>query len=96
MNWKKLFKQKNGKLYWKISRGNKTAGSEAGTNHGDGYKTVRVNGRAHYVHKIVKEMTTGRSTRKDIDHKNKNRSDNRPSNLRAVNRSTNNRNRRFS
>jgi ribosomal protein L19E len=52
--WSKLFTRKGGKLYWKESRGRKAAGSEAGTNHGDGYKTVRIDGKAVYVHRIVK------------------------------------------
>jgi hypothetical protein len=51
--WQKLFKLKNGQLVWKESRGRKAAGSIAGTNHGDGYKTVRIDGKAHYVHRIV-------------------------------------------
>jgi len=95
MKWRSLFTHKKGKLYWKASKGNRKAGSEAGTNHGDGYKTVRLDGKAYFVHKIVKAITTGRSTTKEIDHKNRNRSDNRPSNLRAVSRSKNNKNRRF-
>jgi len=93
--WKKLFKQQGGKLYWKESRGRKAAGSEAGTNHGDGYKTVRIDGKAHYVHRIVKEMTTGKKIRTgDVDHKDRNRSNNSPTNLRKVSRSDNNKNRR--
>jgi len=93
--WKKLFKQKGGKLYWKASRGRKAAGSEAGTNHGDGYKTVRIDGKAHYVHRIVKEITTGKKIRKgDVDHKDRDRSNNSPTNLRKVSRSENNKNRR--
>jgi len=93
--WKKLFTQKGGKLYWKESRGRKAAGSEAGTNHGDGYKTVRIDGKAHYVHRIVKEITTGKKIRSgDVDHKDRNRSNNSPTNLKKATRSENNRNRR--
>ena len=92
--WKKLFKVKGGNLYWKEARGRKAAGSLAGTNHGDGYKTVRIDGKAHYVHRVVKEITTGKKIRSgDVDHKNRDRSDNRPSNLRRATRSENNRNR---
>ena len=92
--WNKLFTRKGGKLYWKESRGRKAAGSEAGTNHGDGYKTVRINGKAVYVHRIVKEMSTGKPVgKKELDHKNRKRSDNRPSNLKSATRSQNNKNR---
>jgi len=92
--WNKLFTRKGGKLFWKESRGRKAAGSEAGTNHGDGYKTVRIDGKAVYVHRIIKEMSTGKPMgKREIDHKNKKRSDNRPSNLKPSNRSKNNKNR---
>jgi hypothetical protein len=91
--WNKLFTRKGGKLYWKESRGRKAAGSEAGTNHGDGYKTVRIDGKAVYVHRIVKEMSTGKPVKKELDHKNRKRSDNRPSNLKPATRSQNNKNR---
>ena len=92
--WDKLFTRKGGKLYWKASRGRKAAGSEAGTNHGDGYKTVRIDGKAVYVHRIVKEMSTGRKVRGELDHKNRKRADNKPSNLKKVTRSQNNSNRK--
>ena len=92
--WDKLFTRKGGKLYWKESRGNKASGSEAGTNHGDGYKTVRIDGKAVYLHRIVKEMTTKKAVKKDVDHKNRKRGDNRPSNLKTVSRSQNNKNRK--
>lgn len=92
--WKKLFKLKDGQLYWKESRGRQSAGSPAGTNHGDGYKTVRIDGKAVYAHRIVKEMTTGKKVKGDVDHKDRKRSNNKPSNLRKVTRSQNNKNRK--
>ena len=92
--WKKLFTQKAGKLYWKESRGRKAAGSEAGTNHGDGYKTVRIDGKAVYVHRIVKEMSTGKAVKNEVDHKDRNRANNKPSNLKPATRSQNNLNRK--
>jgi len=92
--WKELFTQKDGKLYWKASRGRKAAGSEAGTDHGDGYKTVRVDGKAHYVHRVIKEITTGKKLKLDVDHKDRDRSNNKPANLRPVTKSENNRNRK--
>lgn len=93
--YKDLFTHKNGKLYWKQAKGRQAAGSEAGTNHGDGYKTVRINGKAVYVHRIIKEMTTGKPVKNELDHKNRNRADNRPSNIKAATRTQNNLNRKF-
>jgi hypothetical protein len=92
--WNKLFRLKNGQLVWRESRGRVAAGSPAGTNHGDGYKTVRINGKAHYVHRIVKEMSTGKRVNGEVDHRDRNRSNNKPGNLRVTNRSGNNKNRR--
>ena len=92
--YNKLFKLKNGQLYWKQSRGRVSAGSLAGTNHGDGYKTVRIDGKAYYVHRIVKEMTTVKKVNGQVDHKDRNRSNNKPSNLRTTTRSQNNKNRK--
>jgi hypothetical protein len=90
----KLFKLKNGQLTWAVSRGRASAGSKAGTDHGDGYKTVRIDGKAHYVHRIVKAMTTGKEVKGEVDHKDRNRSNNKPSNLKLSTRSENNKNRR--
>ena len=92
--WQKLFSLKKGQLHWRVSRGRIAAGSPAGTNHGDGYKTVRVDGKAHYVHRIVKEMTTGKKVTGDVDHKDRNRANNKPKNLRTATRSENNKNRK--
>lgn len=92
--WNKLFKLKNGQLYWKESRGRQTAGSLAGTNHGDGYRTVRIDGKAVYVHRIIKEMSTGKKSNGFVDHRDRNRSNNKPKNLRTTTRSQNNKNRK--
>jgi hypothetical protein len=92
--YKDLFSIKNGQLVWKVARGRKAAGSLAGTSHGDGYKTVRIDGKAHYVHRVVKEMTTGKKIKGEVDHKDRNRGNNKPSNLRIATRSQNNKNRK--
>lgn len=92
--WNKLFTLKNGQLTWKVSRGRTAAGQPAGTNHGDGYKTVRIDGKAYYVHRIVQEMKTGKPANGFVDHKDRNRANNKPKNLRETTRSENNKNRK--
>jgi uncharacterized membrane protein YebE (DUF533 family) len=92
--WEKLFKLKGGQLYWKESRGRSAAGSPAGTNHGDGYKTVRIDGKAVYAHRIIQEMSTGKKANGFVDHKDRNRSNNKPKNLRTTTSSENNKNRK--
>jgi len=92
--WKEKFKLKGGKLYHQKSVGRARAGARAGTDHGDGYRTVRIGGKAVYEHRIVKEITTGKKIRSgDVDHKDRNRSNNKPSNLRQATRSDNLKNR---
>ena len=58
----------------------------------NGYVSVGINGVNYLAHRIVWLMTTGFWPENDIDHINGIRDDNRMSNIRAVDRSTNARN----
>lgn len=69
------------------------AGTEAGSIDSRGYRAVMVDCVTYKVHRIVYAMTRGEWPTLDVDHINRDRSDNRPSNLRDVNRSTNLKNR---
>ena len=64
-----------------------------GSRQGNGYLSVRINGRCCYVHRLAAEayfwdIPEGY----EIDHRNRNRSDNRLENIRIVSRSDNQRN----
>jgi hypothetical protein len=84
----------NGKLFWKVSRGPVSAGDEAGSFDGYGYRCVKIDGRIHKSHRIIFLLEHG-FLPKFIDHFSQNPSNNRISNLRAVTQSKNMRNKRM-
>ena len=71
----------NGELHWWY-------GGRADTKAGAGYRQVYWEGQSYRAHRVVWALHNG-DTELEIDHKNRERSDNRIANLRAVNRSTN-------
>jgi len=82
-----------GDLIWKETpRRKKRAGTVAGTITANGYKQVRFAGRDYLAHHLVFILHHGHPPKKDIDHKNHIRHDNRIRNLRDVSRSFNIRN----
>ena len=91
---------KTGTLYWKISRGNRKAGTEAGYiyTYPDGrqYRTIKIQGQHYPAHRIIYHMMNDYSLRQDqqIDHKNGDGLDNRLDNLRVCTNQQNQQNRR--
>lgn len=71
-------------------------GSVAGKTDSKGHRQITLNGRAYLAHRLAWTVTYGEWPSHHIDHKNGDRSDNRPSNLRACTRSQNNANARIS
>ena len=89
------FEHRDGKLYWKkVAHPNKQylVGQEAGSIHKTGYRHVTWMNKIHKVHRLIFLLVYGYLP-KEIDHINGDRQDNRIENLRAVNRSQNQRNR---
>lgn len=68
---------------WKIARAQITAGSKAGT-HLKGYRRIRFFGKDYHCGRLAWLFMTGSWPRKQIDHKNGIRDDNRFTNLREV------------
>ena len=97
-----IYERWNGDLYWKYNQFNrpeintKYAGKQAGFIRQDGYRLVSINGKSEYAHRIIYLMMTGKYPDGEIDHYNRNRSDNRWSNLKDVPRKINTRNRSMS
>lgn len=88
------YEPETGLLYWKkIGRGRSLDLSKpAGSLNSDGYLAIRINYKSLYVHQIAWILSNGEWPRKDLDHKNRVRSDNRMINLREATRSENMRN----
>lgn len=64
-----------------------------GTNNGNGYLRITVDGKSHYAHRLAYVYVYGDITDAHIDHINGDRSDNRIGNLRCVNATQNQMNR---
>lgn len=84
-----LFELREGYLYSRVRRGATPAGSAVlGCAHPRGYRQVRVDGRACYVHRIVYILLHG-DLAADVDHVDGDRANNWAGNLRAATRSQN-------
>ena len=81
-----------GLFYWRKQRGRAGAGSEAGTSHSHGYRVIQIDGRRHYAHRLAWLDVHGEQPSQEIDHINRNRTDNRIVNLRQCSRPENARN----
>lgn len=81
-----------GEFFWKVARGRYAKrGSRAGTLSGQGYIRISVHCRAYGAHRLAYLYEHGWMP-KEVDHKNRVRTDNRIENLRPVTRSMNNAN----
>ncbi len=79
-----------GVFTWRVKRGGKaTAGSVAGATDVHGYIAIRLDGVLHKAHRLAWYHTYGEWPEKNLDHINRNKSDNRVSNLRPADQSLN-------
>jgi hypothetical protein len=86
---KSLFDYRNGALYWRHDRGcNAKAGARAGRLLQTGYRSIHVSGRRYQEHRLIFLWWHG-VLPEQIDHINRNKSDNRIENLRRCTHSTN-------
>lgn len=83
-----------GRLYWRVRRpGTAQAGDEAFVAYGnDGYRQGQAAGHSFLAHRVVYALTHNEWPKGQIDHVNGDRTDNRPANLRDVDRTGNCRN----
>lgn len=87
------YNPETGVLTWKVDRiGGTKAGQRAGCKNTIGYRTVNVDGRRMYEHRVIWQMVTGLPPSRQIDHRNGVRDDNRLANLREATNAENNRN----
>jgi hypothetical protein len=80
----------SGQFTWKVSRGRRAKpGTVAGATDTHGHCQIRVDGRSYAAHRLAFLYMTGGWPHSQIDHKNRNRSDNRWANLRDATPSQN-------
>jgi hypothetical protein len=77
-----------GVFTWKVRRGKMRAGSRAGSPHAEGYWEIRLDGKAYLAHRLAWLSVHGAMPLK-IDHRDRNRSNNILTNLRAATSSQN-------
>ena len=78
-----IYDPESGKFTWRKTTSSRSkAGSEAGSTTVKGYRVITVYGRAVYAHRLAFLYMTGRTPNCPVDHKNRNRLDNRWENLR--------------
>lgn len=85
-----------GHLYWRENRRRVRAGDQAGFSLLNGYWGVKVNQKQYPLHRVMWLLVHGAWPKDEIDHINRNPSDNRIANLRQATRADNACNRRRS
>ena len=76
---------------WRVR--NARAGQRAGSILANGYRSVPIDGRRYYAHRLAWLIVTGEWPAADVDHRNGSRDDNRWLNLREATRAENHQNR---
>src|SRR5947207_12096954 len=71
-----------GRFRWRKSKGSARAGVEATNWSSAGYARVQIDGRRYCLHRLAWLYVYGQHPNGQIDHKNRNRADNRIANLR--------------
>jgi len=84
----------DGTFVWIKARSKIRVGTQAGSNHPEGYRVIRFDGKPYLAHRLAFYFMTGALPKLEVDHINGNRSDNRWLNLREVTRRQNQFNRR--
>jgi hypothetical protein len=83
-----------GVFTWRVTRNNAVRiGEKAGTDNGLGYLRIYVCGKHYVAHRLAWLYVHGEWPDSELDHANRNKSDNRIQNLRYATRSSNNKNR---
>jgi hypothetical protein len=89
----KIFEYKEGKLFWKQSKGRTKAGQEAGTLASIGRMYVQIDGKKQLVHRVIWYLHHGNCP-EFLDHIDGNPLNNKIENLRPVTKQQNSMNRK--
>lgn len=82
-----------GLFVWRASCGTARGGDVAGGSHGNGYLRIRLGRGRYYAHRLAFLYMTGGFPAAEVDHINRDRADNRWTNLRPASSSQNKANR---
>lgn len=82
-----------GEFCWRINHGGRLAGSQAGTLRPDGYRAIRIFGQTFLAHRLAWFFVHGQWPGDQLDHRNRQRGDNRIENLRDATATLNSENR---
>jgi HNH endonuclease len=88
------YEPETGFFRWAVSGHGIQKGAIAGSSTSEGYRQVRIGFKTYRAHRLAWFLTHGEWPEGEIDHINGDRSDNRLSNLRVVDRAGNSQNRR--
>lgn len=89
----KMFYHKNGKLYWKVNAGPSIVkDTVVGVKNSEGYLQVKFKGSTYKVHRLI-YFLENKTLPEIVDHKDTNRVNNHPKNLRAATHEQNMQNR---
>ena len=81
-----------GKFFWRVARGPRAAGTEAGTVDSEGYVRIKIDRRMYKAHRLAWLYVHGYTPENDLDHIDRDPSNNRVENLREVSQVCNQRN----
>lgn len=82
----------SGIFRWRVSRGRVKPGLVAGCKDPDGYVVIRIYGEQYFAHRLAWLYIEGYFPENEIDHKDRDKANNRIKNLREVSRQCNARN----
>lgn len=78
------YDKETGVFAWKVDAGRRRRGDHAGCIESRGYVNIGIDGVIYRGHQLAWLYVTGEWPRETVDHKNRNRSDNRWENLRGA------------
>ena len=90
LRYRLRYSRQTGVFTWRVSRSNKLKeGDVAGHLHSHGYVHIQIDSKIYKAHRLAWLYVTGKWPKKDVEHKNTNKADNKWRNLRLANDSQN-------